>query len=152
MSKPDVRQFFMAALKAELAKRGHGFQSELAQRAGVSKSTVNDILKGRSSGSDRNRRAMAEALGYANYEEFLDIGRQLTGLEPVRGEKIQHHKSLTEAPALLELLVENRALRIRLDEQRLEMEVMRTRLARLESCDPSVPVILGARDAARADE
>ena len=95
---------------------------------------------------------MAEALGYADYEEFLDIGRRLSGMEPVRSEKNQHHKSSTEVPALLELLVENRALRIRVDEQRLEMEAMRALLERLEPCDPSVPVILGARAAVRADE
>ena len=138
MSKPDVRQFFMAALKAELEKRGHGFQSELAKRAGVSRSTVNDILKGRSSGSDRNRRAMAEALGYTDYEDFLDIGRQLSGAKPVRAERNSLYQSSAEIPAVLELLVENRSLRIRLEEQSREMESLKTRLARLETCDPSV--------------
>jgi len=147
MSEPDVRQFFMAALKAELEKRGHGFQAELAKRAGVSKSTVNDILKGRSSGSDRNRRAMAEALGYTDYEEFLDIGRQLSGAEPVRTERNSLYQSSTEIPAVLELLVENRSLRIRLEEQSQEMEGLKTRLARLEGCDPSAGVISAARAA-----
>ena len=138
MTKPDVRQFFMAALKAELEKRGHGFQSELAQKAGVSKSTVNDILKGRSSGSDHNRRAMATALGYLDYEEFLDIGRRLSGVKPLRGKSNKAGKSTAETPALVDLLLENRALRLRIDEQNKEIETMRMRLEHLEGCDPSV--------------
>ena len=50
--------YFVAALKAQLADKERGFQTQLAKLAGVSRNLLNDIIKGRSFGADDKRRAL----------------------------------------------------------------------------------------------
>lgn len=75
---------FSAALKGGL-REAHITQAELSKRSGISKSQINDILKGRAYGSEETKRSLAAALGYPDrrYEDFLDIGRRiLAGEDP----------------------------------------------------------------------
>lgn len=139
MSDMDVHRFFIAALRAELAKRGHGCQSELAKRTEISKSAVNDIVKGRSQGSDRNRRTIAKALGYNDFEEFLDVGRKLLGISPVRPAGVDRQAiKVSSNPDLVELLIENRQLRIELEKMRAQNELLRQMPKNSEHlCGPS---------------
>jgi transcriptional regulator with XRE-family HTH domain len=73
----DINKIFQESLQYSLTKRGD--QAVLARKAGVSTSQLNDILKGRRSGSEEMRRILAAALDYPgrHYEDFLDIGRAI---------------------------------------------------------------------------
>ena len=120
-NKYDTMAFFSAALKKEITSLGHGGQAKTAQYAGVSRSLLNDILKGRSFGMEEKRRAIAAALGYEDYETFLDIGRSLLNVSAVRKSPQPAHKpSLSDE--LLELLRENRKLRLEIDDLKAELE------------------------------
>ena len=77
----DISKIFLFAFNAVFEKK-HGAQVALARATGIDPSYLNRILKGTAPGSDQNKRAIAEALGYPGkkYEDFLDIGRQALGL------------------------------------------------------------------------
>lgn len=66
---------FRKALDLAVERGGHGVQKKIAARAGRSPSYVNDILKGRTSGSLAVRQSIAEALGM-DYELMLQMGRE----------------------------------------------------------------------------
>jgi transcriptional regulator with XRE-family HTH domain len=80
MQKEPLDRIFRAALQDRITKGGRGTQAMVSKKAGLLPSYVNDILKGRKYGSEEVRRAIAMALGY-NYEDFLDLGRELLGLK-----------------------------------------------------------------------
>lgn len=73
----DFDEYFRAALLDAVKDRGA--QARLSRDSGVGTSYINNIVKGRDSGSEATRRALAEALGFAGrrYEDFLEIGRAL---------------------------------------------------------------------------
>lgn len=73
-----VERAFQEALRAEIDRRPHGLQVELAQKCGVKPQYINAIYKGRKPGSETVRRKIADALGYG-YEEFLEMGFDLLG-------------------------------------------------------------------------
>lgn len=66
---------FRVALERHMERLGHGAQKDLARIAGCSPQYVNDIIKGRSSGSIATRQRIAEALGLT-YDEMLESGRR----------------------------------------------------------------------------
>jgi transcriptional regulator with XRE-family HTH domain len=78
MNQP-ISDIFRAALEKKIREMGRGGQARLADKAGLSRSYLNDILKGRTRGDEDTRRAIAAAAGYA-YEEFLELGRAMLGL------------------------------------------------------------------------
>ncbi|UQZ88015.1 hypothetical protein C4J81_01795 [Deltaproteobacteria bacterium Smac51] len=156
MSNQDVSLFFITALQAEQQRYGRGFQVFLAQKAGIHKATINGILNGHSRGSDHIRRAIAEALGYSDYEDFLDIGRRVTGVAPVRGKAENNKPPQPTVPDMLEILLENRELHRRLDRQQQEyIDLQHQRINLLHKrevseenpCDPSVREMRSAPNA-----
>jgi transcriptional regulator with XRE-family HTH domain len=120
MDKYGAKEFFVAALKNKLADMGHGGQAKTARYAGVSRGLLNDILKGRSFGAEEKRRAIAAALGYGDYEAFLDIGRSLLKVPAVRVSP-EPARASALSDELVELLRENRKLR-------REIEALKTKL------------------------
>lgn len=75
-----MKDVFRAALTQLLQERGT--QSRCAKAAGITPSSLNDIVKGRKQGSEETRRAIAQALG-RSYEDMLNLGREALGLERV---------------------------------------------------------------------
>lgn len=65
-----------AVLLRAINTGGRGTQADIADRAGVSRSALNDFIKGRKAGSDEFRARIAAALGLT-YEEMLASGRAL---------------------------------------------------------------------------
>ena len=79
----DFDDYFRAALLD--AVKARGAQARLSRDSGIGTSYINNIVKGRDSGSEATRRALATALGFAGrrYEDFLELGRALLeGREP----------------------------------------------------------------------
>lgn len=79
----DFDDYFRAALLDAVKDRGA--QARLSRDSGIGTSYINNIVKGRDSGSEATRRALANALGFAGrrYEDFLELGRALLeGREP----------------------------------------------------------------------
>ena len=72
----EVR-YFSAALRAEMTARGRGIQKELSLQTGISISMICDLRKGRTGASSQKRKALAQALGYQKYEDFIAKGRSL---------------------------------------------------------------------------
>jgi len=66
---------FRRALEAVVEQSGHGAQKRIAEKIGRSPSYLNDILKGRTSGSLSVRQGIAEAVGM-DYAEMLELGRE----------------------------------------------------------------------------
>lgn len=148
MAKYDTKSFFLAALKHELTKLGYGGQAKIARHAGISKSLLNDILGGRSSGSDEKRRAIAGALGYEDFEAFLDVGRRLLNIPLVRQASKAGRKSSSRVE-LIELLRENRRLRLEIDALKSELAIFKSMAGpcRETLCDPSARATPSARNA-----
>jgi|GEM_PF-1843877 len=71
----DFDEYFRAALLDAVKARGS--QARLSRESGIGTSYINNIVKGRDSGSEATRRALAAALGFAgrHYEDFLEMGR-----------------------------------------------------------------------------
>ncbi|MDR0354984.1 MAG: helix-turn-helix transcriptional regulator [Deltaproteobacteria bacterium] len=126
---------FRHAIKFEINKRGFGGQAELSSRSGVSKSLINDIVNGRATGSLRTRKILSNSLGYLDYDQMVEVGNTLMdwekqgkkGLPPLRprsapkiSEPFPAEKEPFEptgkAPSTFSLLVENRNLRMELDQ------------------------------------
>lgn len=139
MSKYDTRPFFVKALKKELARLGRGGQAQIARYSGISKSLLSDIISGRTFGAEEKRRSIAAALGYEDYEAFLDVGRRLMKAAPVRQSPLKNPKE-SRPDELMELLRENRQLRIDLDQARRQIEQLRNQIEGIgRSREPSVP-------------
>ncbi|MDR1085643.1 MAG: helix-turn-helix domain-containing protein [Deltaproteobacteria bacterium] len=118
---------FVKALKAEIKKRGYGAQTELAEKAGVSKSLINDIINGRTYGKIKTHQVLASALGYQDFESFLEEGRKIAKEEQLRQANYTEGREILgcgEIPSLLEILLENRALRLELEQIRKELALM----------------------------
>lgn len=81
MKMNAVHDIFRKALEPHLS---HGSQKAIANKSGLTLSKVNKIVTGELKGSEDDRRAIAAALGYSNYEDFLDIGRRALGLPVAR--------------------------------------------------------------------
>lgn len=67
---------FQAALFHCLKKQGHGAQTKIAKKLGISQQLISAIKDGRSNGSEETRRELAKTFGY-EYELFLKFGRSL---------------------------------------------------------------------------
>jgi hypothetical protein len=101
----NIDQIFIAALKHFVAKEKT--QTIFAEKAGISISYLNDMIKERKSGGDKTKRKIADMLGYrgANFELFLDVGRAiLAGKDPegvdepideVAGEELRNRGFIT---------------------------------------------------------
>jgi len=85
----DINKIFRAALKHFILARGD--QARLADKTGVSRPFLNDILQGRSKGggSDATRRILSAALGFPgpSHEHFLNIGRAILAGQPIPAEQ-----------------------------------------------------------------
>jgi len=73
---------FQAALQKVMS--GRYKQKELAELVDISIPYLNDLYRGRKNGQEPVRRRIASALGYEDYETFLDVGRLELGLAPLR--------------------------------------------------------------------
>lgn len=73
----DFDEYFRTALLDAVKERGA--QARLSRDSGIGTSYINNIVKGRDSGSEATRRALASALGFTGrrYEDFLEVGRAL---------------------------------------------------------------------------
>ena len=67
---------FVSALNVLLKKQGHGSQARLARALNIDSGYLNNILKGRSPGSQEKKENIAEYFGL-QYESMLTLGRQL---------------------------------------------------------------------------
>lgn len=79
---------FQTAMQKTMA--GRIKQKELAENIDISIPYINDLIRGRKTGQESVRRRIAEALGYNDYEAFLDIGRKELGqktLRPTNGQE-----------------------------------------------------------------
>ncbi|MDR1609148.1 MAG: helix-turn-helix transcriptional regulator [Deltaproteobacteria bacterium] len=128
MKNRDDDRAFVLAFKAEIKKRGFGAQTDLAEKSGVSKSLINDIINGRTFGKVKTHKALALALGFMDFEGFLAIGRKLEQDERTLARQATSNEALAnpEAPTLLEILIENRFLRLELEKTRQELKYFRT--------------------------
>ncbi|MDL2259653.1 S24 family peptidase [Deltaproteobacteria bacterium OttesenSCG-928-K17] len=74
----DFDEYFRVALLDAVKERGA--QARLSRDSGIGTSYINNIIKGRDSGSEGTRRALAAALGFAGrrYEDFLEVGRAIS--------------------------------------------------------------------------
>ena len=77
-----MNEIFRTALQKSIA--GKLKQKDLAKMAGISVPYLNDLYKGRKGGQEDVRRRIAGALGFDDYEAFLDVGRVELGLAPLR--------------------------------------------------------------------
>lgn len=75
-SRITPTELYRIALVAELSDRGRGAQTRLAGEVGISRSQLNDIVKGRTGGPEGLRNKIAYALGWT-YEEMLTRGRAI---------------------------------------------------------------------------
>lgn len=93
----DFDDYFRAALLDAVKVRGA--QARLSRDSGIGTSYINNIVKGRDSGSEATRRALAAALGFTGrrYEDFLDIGRTI--IEGGKGERPASSPAAEEPPA-----------------------------------------------------
>lgn len=78
-----IEEIFRVALNHELEQRGRGAQTEIVKKTDLKPAYLNHIVKGRKYGSESVRRAIASALGY-EYEDFLDVGREIMGIRKKR--------------------------------------------------------------------
>jgi transcriptional regulator with XRE-family HTH domain len=127
MKNRDDDRAFVKALKAEIKKRGFGAQTELADKAGVSKSLINDIINGRTFGKVKTHQILASALGFQDFEAFLAEGRKIVKEEQLTQANISGYGDFLccgEVPSLLEILIENRALRLELEQMRKELTMV----------------------------
>jgi transcriptional regulator with XRE-family HTH domain len=126
MKNRDNDRAFVEALRSILKQQGFGAQTELAAKAGVSKSHINDILKGRSFGKVKTHQALAEALGYADLESFLELGIQIIRENQLQTVLPADAGSLLDSgrmPTMLEILIENRNLRLQMEKMKKELEL-----------------------------
>ncbi|MDR1871214.1 MAG: helix-turn-helix domain-containing protein [Deltaproteobacteria bacterium] len=128
MKNREADHAFVRAFRAEMERRGSGAQTTLAKRTGLSTGLINDILKGRTFGSLETQQSLAQALGHEILDDFLESGRRLAREECLNAIKSGNPPAFPthlEIPSLLEILVENRALRLELEKTRLELENIR---------------------------
>lgn len=85
MAKEPLDAIFRAALEHILKQGGRGAQAKLARDAEMSSSYLNDIVRGRTYGSEETRRRIAQALGM-DYEELLALGRRILKIPSVPGD------------------------------------------------------------------
>jgi transcriptional regulator with XRE-family HTH domain len=78
MKREPIDQYFREAVREILQGKPRGTQADIARRSGIKPSTFNDLLKGRSAGTEETRRAISNALG-ENYEMLLARGREILG-------------------------------------------------------------------------
>lgn len=73
----DFDEYFRTALLDAVKERGA--QARLSRDSGIGTSYINNIVKGRDSGSEATRRALAAALGFTGrrYEDFLEVGKAI---------------------------------------------------------------------------
>ncbi len=75
MEREPIAEYFRLALEETLGPVAQrGVQARIAATAGISPSYLNDILKGRTDGSEDVRRAISKAIGQS-YEQMIDRGR-----------------------------------------------------------------------------
>lgn len=70
----DYQEDFRKALIKYLKPLGHGAQTKLSRKAGVSTNIICSIINGRRTASERTKNRIANALGYT-YDDFLAFGR-----------------------------------------------------------------------------
>lgn len=82
MKREPIDEIFSAALSRFVS--GHGAKTELAKKVNVTPQYISAIALGRRGGDESLKRAIAMELGY-EYEEFLDIGREILGISKKKG-------------------------------------------------------------------
>jgi len=65
---------FTRALTKYLKPLGHGAQTKLSQKTGISTNIICSIVNGRRTASEKTKNRIANGLGYT-YDEFLTFGR-----------------------------------------------------------------------------
>ncbi|MDR2141474.1 MAG: helix-turn-helix transcriptional regulator [Deltaproteobacteria bacterium] len=131
---------FALAFKSEIQKLGFGGQTKVAKKSGVSKSMINDILNGRTFGSLETQQALVKALGYEDFKIFLELVPQPpeeSQLTPLSSSEVDHRSN--DKDTLLEVLLENRALRQELERARQELQKFRRNYGQIDNCLPSPP-------------
>jgi transcriptional regulator with XRE-family HTH domain len=79
----NVEKQFLAFLAYLSDEQGRGFNRKLSKIANISESYLSMIIKGERTGSESNRRAISNALGY-DYDDFLLRGEVLLdGKDPM---------------------------------------------------------------------
>jgi transcriptional regulator with XRE-family HTH domain len=74
VSVMNYQEDFREALIKYLKPLGHGAQTKLSRKAGVSTNVICSVINGRRTASEKTKNKIANALGYT-YDEFLTFGR-----------------------------------------------------------------------------
>jgi transcriptional regulator with XRE-family HTH domain len=83
MRREPIDQYFRTAVRKIIGNSKRGYQAEIARAAGISASQLNDILQGRSSGSEETRRSIAAALE-CSYEDLIRQGKEIECASEIR--------------------------------------------------------------------
>lgn len=110
-----INDYFLSFLAEEIKKHPHGTKADLAKKAGISSQTFNKSLKWDREFTEDERRSIAQHLGYS-YEKSLNIGRENLGCKIETGDDDTNINDKYPLQNELELLRENRKLRIRIEE------------------------------------
>jgi hypothetical protein len=78
---PSIDEIFSVTFKKTFDPTAYGARSKLAKQVGLSAAQFNKLCLGASATSEDTRRKIAIALGFDDYEAFLDIGRVSLGLK-----------------------------------------------------------------------
>lgn len=142
-----IAEIFRNNLKQVLEEPGQPSQAELARKIGISPSYLNDLIHGRTNGSEKVRRAIAAALGYS-YENFLALGRRLlsgespnqaevcdiaVSLDPKVVNALKSHPTIEKIVTILGQMTEEDIRDIKeKSEEKLRIREMEKKLKRLE--------------------
>jgi len=99
----DYQEDFKNALIKYLEPLGHGAQTKLSRKRGISSNVICSIIKGRRTASERTKNKIANGLGYT-YDEFLTFSRGhdiKNNIIPIRRRRDMDPK-FAQAVALLE--------------------------------------------------
>lgn len=93
---------FVSALNFLLKKEGHGSQARLARALNIDSGYLNNILKGRTPGSQEKKEYIAEYFGL-QYEAMLSLGRQLLSDRYPDEETWQSPDNQKASPCLIDI-------------------------------------------------
>jgi len=114
-----IEEIFCRKIAAELAVRPHGYQAELAGNLGVSKSALNNLIRGRRGSTEDLRRAICREIG-RDYDEFvLGVERPESPAASPQFQEFLDLYSRYGSPAFLEMCIDRlKAIKVTVEGER----------------------------------